>query len=77
MFIGENGNAFFTTTAVPVPGQLGKLISLVFGKKGYQEAFPFSSRTRSGSFKNIKITETSKSIAYNTGIYSIYWINYT
>ena len=43
------------------PGLLGKFISLVFGKKGYQEAFPFSSRTRSGSFKNIKITE---SIAY-------------
>ena len=45
-------------------GQLGKLISLVFGKKVYQEAFPFSSQTRSRSFKNIKITET-ESIAYD------------
>ena len=45
-------------------GQLGKLISLVFRKKGYQEAFPFPSGTGSGSFRNIKITETSKSIAW-------------
>ena len=45
-------------------GLLGKFISLVFGKKGYQEAFPFPSGTGSGSFKNIKITETSKSIAW-------------
>ena len=45
-------------------GLLGKFISLVFGKKGYQEAFPFPSGTGSGSFRNIKITETSKSIAW-------------
>ena len=45
-------------------GLLGKFISLVFGKKGYQEAFPFPSGTGSRSFKNIKITETSKSIAW-------------
>ena len=45
-------------------GLLEKLISLIFGKKGYQEAFPFPSGTRSRSFKNIRITETSKSIAW-------------